>query len=165
MQWHQPDHMQTTCTSLQTDNHINTSSLNFLQAGCSSGRPTNSVKALKAHVTAKEMHEICKNLNTHIHHHINMYEKLSHYPIRKLELWLWPGLSISGKLSLCPAYMQTTKVKGQMALNTAVVSGELSPNKPKSEKSCSEKKNAWSRFTLILLKLQEIWQVDSQENH
>jgi len=32
MQWHQPDHMQTICTSLQTDNHTNTPSLNFLQA-------------------------------------------------------------------------------------------------------------------------------------
>ena len=29
MQWHQLDHMQTICTSLQTDNHINTPSLNF----------------------------------------------------------------------------------------------------------------------------------------
>jgi len=29
MQWHQLDHMQTICTSLQTDNHINTLSLNF----------------------------------------------------------------------------------------------------------------------------------------
>jgi len=31
MQWHQldHDHMQTVCTSLQTDNHTNTSSLNF----------------------------------------------------------------------------------------------------------------------------------------
>ena len=29
MQWHQLDHMQTICTSLQTDNHINTSSFNF----------------------------------------------------------------------------------------------------------------------------------------
>ena len=28
MQWYQLDHMQTICTSLQTDNHINTSSLN-----------------------------------------------------------------------------------------------------------------------------------------
>jgi len=28
-QWHQLDHMQTICTSLQTDNHANTSSLNF----------------------------------------------------------------------------------------------------------------------------------------
>jgi len=36
------------CTSLQTDNHANTPPLNFLQAGCPSCRPTNSVKALKA---------------------------------------------------------------------------------------------------------------------
>ena len=28
MEWHQLDHMQTICTSLQTDNHTNTSSLN-----------------------------------------------------------------------------------------------------------------------------------------
>ena len=28
-QWHQLDHMQTICTSLQTDNHTNTSSLNI----------------------------------------------------------------------------------------------------------------------------------------
>jgi len=28
-QWHQLDHMQITCTSLQTDNHASTSSLNF----------------------------------------------------------------------------------------------------------------------------------------
>jgi len=40
--------MQTTCTSLQTDNHTSTSPLSFLQAGCPSCRPTNSVKALKA---------------------------------------------------------------------------------------------------------------------
>jgi len=37
------------CTSLQTDNHTSTSPLSFLQAGCSSCHPTNSVKALKAH--------------------------------------------------------------------------------------------------------------------
>jgi len=34
-QWHQLDHMQIICTLLQTDNHVSTSSLNFLQAGCS----------------------------------------------------------------------------------------------------------------------------------
>ena len=28
-QWHQLDHMQVICTSLQTDNHTNTSSLKF----------------------------------------------------------------------------------------------------------------------------------------
>ena len=46
-QWHQLRHMQV-CTSLQTDNHANTPPLGFLQAGCPSCRPTNSVKALKA---------------------------------------------------------------------------------------------------------------------
>jgi len=40
-------HMQV-CTLLQTDNHASTSPLSFLQAGCPSCRPTNSVKALKA---------------------------------------------------------------------------------------------------------------------
>jgi len=38
------------CTSLQTDNHASTSPLSFLQAGCPSCRPTNSVKELKAQV-------------------------------------------------------------------------------------------------------------------
>jgi len=46
-QWHQLDHMQV-CTSLQTDNHTSTPLLSFLQAGCPSCHPTNSVKALKA---------------------------------------------------------------------------------------------------------------------
>jgi len=46
-QWHQLGHMQV-CTSLQTDNHASTPPLSFLQAGCPSCHPTNSVKALKA---------------------------------------------------------------------------------------------------------------------
>ena len=46
-QCHQLGHMQV-CTSLQTDNHASTTPLSFLQAGCPSCRPTNSVKALKA---------------------------------------------------------------------------------------------------------------------
>jgi len=45
-QWHQLGHMQI-CTSLQTNNHASTPPLSFLQAGCPSCRPTNSVKALK----------------------------------------------------------------------------------------------------------------------
>jgi len=45
-QWHQLGHMQV-CTSLQTDNDANTPPLSFLQAGCPSCRPTNSVNALK----------------------------------------------------------------------------------------------------------------------
>jgi len=46
-QWHQLGRMQV-CTSLQTNNHASTPPLGFLQAGCPSCRPTNSVKALKA---------------------------------------------------------------------------------------------------------------------
>ena len=46
-QWHQLGRMQV-CTSLQTDNHASTPPLCFLQAGCPSCQPTNSVKALKA---------------------------------------------------------------------------------------------------------------------
>ena len=45
-EWHQLDHMQIICTSLQTDNHASTSPLSFLQAGCPSCHPTNSIKAL-----------------------------------------------------------------------------------------------------------------------
>jgi len=48
-QRHQLGRMQV-CTSLQTDNHASTPPLSFLQAGCPSCRPTNSVKALKAEV-------------------------------------------------------------------------------------------------------------------
>jgi len=40
-QWHQLGHMQ-------SDNHASSPPLSFLQAGCPSCRPTNSVKALKA---------------------------------------------------------------------------------------------------------------------
>jgi len=46
-QWQQLGHMQV-CTLLQTDNHASTPPLSFLQAGCPSCHPTNSVKALKA---------------------------------------------------------------------------------------------------------------------
>ena len=44
-QWHQLDHMQIICTSLQTHNYATTP---FLRDGCRSCHPTNSVKALKA---------------------------------------------------------------------------------------------------------------------
>jgi len=47
------------CASLQTDNHANTPPLSFLQAGCPSCCPTNSVRALKCH----------KVTHTHTHTH------------------------------------------------------------------------------------------------
>jgi len=46
-QWHQLGQMQV-CASLQAHNHASTPPLSFLQTGCPSCRPTNSVKALKA---------------------------------------------------------------------------------------------------------------------
>jgi len=53
-QWHQLGHMQV-CTLPQTDNHASNPLLSFLQAGCPSCRPTNSVKALKGlHGNAKQ---------------------------------------------------------------------------------------------------------------
>jgi len=45
-QWHQLGHMQV-CTLLQTDNHASTPPFSFLQAGCPSCHPINSLKALK----------------------------------------------------------------------------------------------------------------------
>ena len=54
-QWHQLGHVQV-CTSLQTDNHASTPPLCFLQAGCPSCRPTNSIKALKAQALKAEFH-------------------------------------------------------------------------------------------------------------
>ena len=57
-QWHQLGCMQV-CTLLQTDNHASTSPLSFLQAGCPSCLPTNSIKALKAtHSTPKNIYLI-----------------------------------------------------------------------------------------------------------
>ena len=55
-QWHQLQ----VCTSLQTDNHANTSPLSFLQVGCPSCRPTNSVKALKAQNDLHHYVLLCK---------------------------------------------------------------------------------------------------------
>jgi len=46
MQWHQPDHMQTIRTSLQTASHINTSSINFYSPDAlSDAKPTKALKA------------------------------------------------------------------------------------------------------------------------
>jgi len=78
-QWHQLGHMQV-CTSLQTDNHASTSPLSFLQAGCPSCRPTNSVKALKA--TPQNLHQ-CKMF-------IGPY-KIFHAQLRKQSCWQTNG--------------------------------------------------------------------------
>ena len=65
-QWHQLGHMHV-CTLLQTDNHTSTPPLSFLQAGCPSCRPTNSVKALKAQSTAGSALITLTGNETHTH--------------------------------------------------------------------------------------------------
>jgi len=48
-QWHQPGHVQVCISLHQADNHASTQHhSSFIQAGCPSCCPTNSVKALKA---------------------------------------------------------------------------------------------------------------------
>ena len=69
-QWHQLGHMQV-CTSLQTDNHASTLPLSFLQAGCPSCRPTNSVKALKANTSIVLKHK---------YNHLNLQQILQQMP-------------------------------------------------------------------------------------
>jgi len=55
-EWSSMGHMQI-CTLPQTDNHSSIPPLRFLQAGCPSCRPTNSVKALKATTVLQRIHQ------------------------------------------------------------------------------------------------------------
>ena len=63
-QWQQLGHMQV-CTLLQTDNHASTPPLSFLQAGCPSCHPTNSVKALKACTMCHQYLHVHQNCSSH----------------------------------------------------------------------------------------------------
>jgi len=62
-QWHQLDHTQIICTSLQTDNHVSTSPLRFLQARCPSCHPIKSIKALKTLTTHIILNTDMENLS------------------------------------------------------------------------------------------------------
>jgi len=68
-QWHQLGHMPV-CTSLQSDNHASTQPLSFLQAGCPSCRPTNSVKALKAQALKAHLYSCTYQHNSIYRHYI-----------------------------------------------------------------------------------------------
>jgi len=61
--WHQLGHMQVS-TSLQTDNHASTPPLSFLQAGCPSCCPTNSIKALKAAIATISVSQLQMSSST-----------------------------------------------------------------------------------------------------
>jgi len=63
-QWHQLDHMQIICTSLQTDDHASTTTLNFLHArkmlswmqNQQYQSTENKIKALKEKLFYQETH-------------------------------------------------------------------------------------------------------------
>jgi len=61
-QWHPLGRMQV-CTSLPDRQPRQHTTTHFLQAGCPSCRPTNSVKALKAELTNKQSRVIQIKLN------------------------------------------------------------------------------------------------------
>jgi len=61
------------CISLQIDNHASTAQF-FLQAGCPSCRPTNSVKALKAKKQPKI--KIKLNIHTTVDVNISIHKNL-----------------------------------------------------------------------------------------
>jgi len=73
-QWHQLGHMQA-CTLLQTDNHASIPPLSFLQAGCPSCHPTNSVNALKAFLYL----HLCLLLCWYNKHKPKMQQHKKHY--------------------------------------------------------------------------------------
>jgi len=92
-QWHQLGHMQV-CTSLQTDNHDSTQPLIFLQAGCPSCHPTNSVKALKATTDARNTHartHARTHTHTHTHTHAHTHAHTHTHTHTRL-MALCPGL-------------------------------------------------------------------------
>jgi len=68
------------CTSPQTDNHTSTPPLSFLQDGCPSCHPTNSIKALKAYVMEIYMYNVA--CETH-----KQKENINYYYITTI-LWL-----------------------------------------------------------------------------
>jgi len=53
-QWHQLDHMQIICTSLQTDNHASTSSLKFSQGRMLFLTPSQQCPSTEVNVKALE---------------------------------------------------------------------------------------------------------------
>jgi len=96
--WHQLGHMQV-CTSFQTDNHASTPPLSFLQAGCPSSRPTNSVKALKANtvLTSDSFSVLKSRLKTFLfwHYKTLLFLWLAHCLVpAPLKLWRCGAIQI-----------------------------------------------------------------------
>ena len=73
MQWHQLENMLTICTSLQTDNHTNTSPLSFTgHAFLTPTRSANSVKALKAKINLLTTTKLTRKVPGPVHHYYGL---------------------------------------------------------------------------------------------
>jgi len=118
-QWHQLEHTLIICTSLQTDNHASTSSLNFLQARCSSWCRNNSFKALKA------IH--CTNMNSIL----NLYDECDKTLTRSTSKCIANAHTWNSGLQLPPAYLTwaaaITLYEDEVVEVIAAQTTELSP--------------------------------------
>jgi len=72
MQWHQLDHMQTICTLLQTDNHINTSSLILYRL--------DALQCFDAVVGRQEGHPACKKLSSGVQVWLSVWSEMQTWP-------------------------------------------------------------------------------------
>jgi len=80
-QWHQLDHMQTICTSLQTDNHTNTSSLIF--TGQILFLPICAFSALTLLVGWQEGHPACTKQSGGVQAWLSVW--------REVQTCIWPS--------------------------------------------------------------------------
>jgi len=119
-QWHQMGHMQV-CISLQTDNHASTPPLSFLQAGCPSCHPTNSINALKA-----ERYTIIKEPN-------QSHNNEPHVPARTLSLMHLDLICGICDVSRCP-YVFTMSILLSSSVSTVLLAYLSNSAKPRPTK-------------------------------
>ena len=107
-QWHQLGYMQIICTSLQRDNNTSTSSLSILQSGCSSWRPTDSVRALEAYNQPSKCQLIQRFFNKSSQWQVNTFKK----PCLKISLELCSTniTDFQFRCNVVPYYYYITKI-------------------------------------------------------
>jgi len=94
------------CTLLQTENHTSTPPLCFLQAGCPSCRPTNSVKALKANHPRHSLQQMPQSTNYTKASLPNLYNCLFSFR-RQLTTWQCSHLLLRRSCCWAPGSKQS----------------------------------------------------------
>jgi len=114
-------------TSFQTDNHASTPPLSFLQAGCPSCHPTNSIKALKANFLWQKPNKIsslCIQIQTHLR---TVCIKWTAVKLLKIILCFWRDL-----LHLNEAELHLTSTGAYTLVNRTSESSNLGHVRPES---------------------------------